>query len=444
MRVLIIGHCFIARHLAKQLASGPHEVCIYNDAPHELTHLEDLYDLDIIQSDGSYQLHSILEQDYNIVIAALNDDNANLVVCMLAARMGIAKTICILKQGYAFAHDLLFQSSNTQHHYTVDCINLACKSIQQHLGLPGCIDIINLPQTSCQIVGIPITAQSPMLSMTLKQINHHLGQSCRVLLLRRQHHNRPWHESEEIMPGDELIVSILDASQTHHLHLFQKMISPKNLMIFGASKLTQALLQSISHGIHTKVIDHPSDTTQKFSTLFDHVTVLEGDIQDSVLLEQENIEQMDAFFALSDDDEDNLVCALQAKKYGVPLVITSYHRPDFIRIIESTNIDVGISAQQCAIDEAFRYCHHSNFLATHTMHHNMGELVELIVPKSLHDQPLSTLNLPSAARLLLGFRDKSALLLQAHDLLHTHDLLLILFSDVASMEQFMLSIDYYL
>ncbi|MEI3429350.1 MAG: NAD-binding protein [Christensenellales bacterium] len=88
------------------------------------------------------------------------------------------------------------------------------------------------------------------------------------------------------------------------------------------------------------------------------MNVIYGDGTDQELLEQEGLQQMDAFVALCDRDEENLMTGLFAVKQGVPKVIVKNNRVAYADIISAMGLDsivspkaitcAGISCAMCA------------------------------------------------------------------------------------------------
>ena len=95
--------------------------------------------------------------------------------------------------------------------------------------------------------------------------------------------------------------------------------------------------------MQVKIIELKMDRCRTISEAFPAATVICGDGTDQDLLEAENLSSSDAFIALTDRDEDNLITALYAKHLGVPKVIPKANRQNYTGIAQSVGLDSVIS-----------------------------------------------------------------------------------------------------
>ena len=66
-----------------------------------------------------------------------------------------------------------------------------------------------------------------------------------------------------------------------------------------------------------------------------------GDATDEELLQQENIDEMDLFLALTNDDEDNIMGAALAKRLGCQRVVALINRRAYAELVQGGPIDIG-------------------------------------------------------------------------------------------------------
>ena len=106
--------------------------------------------------------------------------------------------------------------------------------------------------------------------------------------------------------------------------------------------------------------------------------VIHGDATDRDLLLEENIEQCDAFCALTNDDEVNIMSSLMAKRLGVRQVITLITKPAYVDLVQGGEIDVAISPQQATISTVLSYVRRADVARVHSLRRGAAEAMEAI------------------------------------------------------------------
>ena len=104
-----------------------------------------------------------------------------------------------------------------------------------------------------------------------------------------------------------------------------------------------------------RIVEMNPDKCLLLSTQLPHVMVIQGDGTDNTLLQQEGILDADAFVAVTNRDEDNLLMAMHAQRSGVPKVLAKMTRPNYMDLVNSTGIDSIISPKDIISSQILRY-----------------------------------------------------------------------------------------
>ena len=97
----------------------------------------------------------------------------------------------------------------------------------------------------------------------------------------------------------------------------------KSIMIAGGGRTAYYLAKNLEQlGVAGKIIEQDHERCRFLAENLNNTLVLHGDGTDISLLKSEQVEQTDAFVALTGHDEENLLVALLAKQLGVKKVIT--------------------------------------------------------------------------------------------------------------------------
>ena len=109
------------------------------------------------------------------------------------------------------------------------------------------------------------------------------------------------------------------------------------------------------------------------------VVVLHGDSSNEELLLEENIDTMDMFVAVTNDDEDNILSAMLAKRLGCGKVMSIINRPAYVDLVESQEfIDMVISPQQVTIGTLLAHVRRGDIVAVHSLRRGAAEAIEAI------------------------------------------------------------------
>jgi trk system potassium uptake protein TrkA len=107
--------------------------------------------------------------------------------------------------------------------------------------------------------------------------------------------------------------------------------------------------------------------------------VLTGDATDEDLLLEENIEDMDVFCALTNDDEDNIMSSLLAKRLGAKKVIALINRSTYVDLLQGGEIDIALSPAQATIGPLLTHIRRGHMAVVHSLRRGAAEALEAVV-----------------------------------------------------------------
>ena len=125
---------------------------------------------------------------------------------------------------------------------------------------------------------------------------------------------------------------------------------------------------------------------------------MHGNVSDTELLNNENIENIDVFIALTNDDEANIMSSLLAKRMGARKVITLINNPAYIDLVQGEEIDVAFAPQLVTLGSILAHVRRGDMAAVHSLRRGAAEALEIIahgdeknskvIGKKLADIPL--------------------------------------------------------
>lgn len=128
----------------------------------------------------------------------------------------------------------------------------------------------------------------------------------------------------------------------------------KKALILGGSRIATRFASKFHDKFHIKIIDNDRDNCEAMATALPDCEIVYGDGRDIEVLRENNIYQYDAFLALTDSSETNILSCLTAKEFGVPKTIADVENLQFVSQAENLNIGTIINKKLLASSHIFK------------------------------------------------------------------------------------------
>ena len=159
----------------------------------------------------------------------------------------------------------------------------------------------------------------------------------------------------------------------------RKMDKPvKRVMIAGGGNIGLRLARALEGDYQVKLIEFSKARAELIATQLNSALVLHGDATDEELLENENIGEMDLFLSLTNDDENNIMSALLAKRLGARRVVALINRRSYADLMQGGQIDIAISPAQATIGKLLQHIRRGDVVAVHALRRGAAEALELV------------------------------------------------------------------
>jgi trk system potassium uptake protein len=199
--------------------------------------------------------------------------------------------------------------------------------------------------------------------------------------------------------------------------------SSSRIMIIGGGKIGFALANALEDDYKIKIIDPNEDRCEVLSRELNRTIVLKGAGSDEELLKSENVENIDIFCALTNDDETNIMSAFLAKKLGAKKTIIIVNNYTYINILPKNFVDIALSPQRLTVSMVLQHLAKGDVPQEVIFKMQSGaEAIEGIIHKNkftqeFFDKPISELPLPEGCVIAAVIRGKEVFM-------HSKDLLL--------------------
>jgi trk system potassium uptake protein TrkA len=431
--VLIVGGGLVGQTLAKRLSRTGYDVTLIERDPDRVREITDTLDVRIIEGNGATTpvLRSAGIENVGLVVAATESDTANVVVGFLASHVFNTPRVVVR------VHDAGYEEGFTQAcaNRPVEgvCVNPDTASVDRIASLlevPGAVDVMQFIDGGVFVAGFRITAASDFAGLRVSDMKL-LFASTPTLAVAIQR-GSDWivpGGTEQILSGDLVYFAIARHELADVLALVGAPPERQGrIMVAGASSIGLSLARRLEERDERVVmLEEDPRAAQAAASALDHVLVIEGRATDQSLLEDEEIEQVSTFVALTDDHESNLVAGLLARRLGAGRSICLVDNPAMVSMVGDIGIDAIISPRLLTISETIQHIRGGGVRSGAAL---LGEEVEIIEVEAKTDcrltsAPLVDVGLPQGVLIAALERGDQLLLPRGGDQVMPGDRLLI-------------------
>jgi len=431
MKIIILGAGQVGSSVAYNLDSEDDDLTVVDTNPAVLQNLQDKLDLNTVQGVASHPtvLRHAGAEDADIVLAVTSSDEVNMVACQVAYTVFHTPTkIARLRSAeYQAAHELF-----TQEAIPIDVLIspelLVTAYVRRLIEYPGALQVLDFADGKVRLVGVKAFYGGPLVGHELRTLAEHMPNvDNRVAAIYRQ--------GRAIIPTGDTVIEADDevffvAARRNILAVMselRRLEKPvKRVMLAGGGNIGASLAQRLEQDYRVKLIEAQPERARELAEELERTIVLQGDSADRELLLEENIEDMDVFCALTNDDEANILSAMLAKHMGATKVMALINRPAYVDLMESGVIDVAISPQQITIGSLLAHVRRGDVVAVHSLRRGAAEAIEAVAHGDRHTSKvvgrcIRDIPLPKGATIGALVRDDQVLIAHGDLVIHTED-----------------------
>ncbi|MBR5741898.1 MAG: NAD-binding protein, partial [Firmicutes bacterium] len=246
----------------------------------------------------------------------------------------------------------------------------------------------------------------------------------------------------EILPGDSLYLLGRDSSIEPYVDRnAQRKTEISKVMIAGGGKTAFYLAELLSeHGVLVKIIEIDRARCEYLAAHLDGVMVLCGDATDVTILEQEDIDEMDAFVSLTNFDEENLLLALQAYQRNIGDVVAKVSRKSYGHLIEQMGISIALNPTDITVAQVLRFIQGRRRIIFSKVIQGQAEFIELVAEAGMTEvvnKPLKNIDFPENVLVAGILRGNEVIIPRGNTEIRDGDHIVVfcLLSQIAKMEE---------
>ena len=403
MKIVIVGIGKVGFAIAAQMAEEKHDIVLVDSNPAVLERAEGSLDVMCVEGNGasvSVLLHAGV-RDADLVIAVSENDEANLICCLMAKKLGAKHTVARVRNPEYF-RDASILRREVGLSMIINPEYASAQEISRILRVPAAFSVESFARGLVELIGLQVGESDGLAGRTLLEYNRQNPNDMLLCAAKRG--------DEVIIPNGSFIPQIGDRvyavgtpQETLRLLLgMGRSVAPmRRVSILGGGRISLYLAWALeSTGAHLTIVEQDEEKCLALAEKLPKASIIHGDGTDHELLESENILDCDAFVSLTGRDEENLLMALTAQRSGVKKVLAKMSRPNYMDIASETGIDAIISPKDITanyISSYVRSIANSQGSAVEGLHRLLGgavEAVEFTATEATHflDIPLRDLH----------------------------------------------------
>lgn len=421
MKIIILGAGQVGISTAEILAKEDNDITLIDNVASQVEGLQDRLDIRTIVGSASHP--SVLEQaggpDADLILAVTDQDEVNMAACQVAYTLfRTPKKIARIRSVEYLTHTEIFSDDSIPVDVIISPEQLITQHVLHLIEYPGALQVVDFAGGKIQLVGLKAYHGGPLVGRELRTIREDLPTvEARVAAIYR--HDRPIiPEGDTIIePNDEVFIVAAAPHIPIVMSEFCAVEAPgQNIMLVGAGKIGLQLARTLEqNNYQVKLVEHGAERARQVAEQLDATIVLRGDAADEDLMLQENIDAMDVFCSLTNDDEANILSAMLAKRLGAHRAMALINRSAYVDLIESSVLDVAISPSLITVGSLLTHVRRGDTIAVHSLRRGAAEAIETIAhgdatSSSVVGRRIEEILLPSGTRVGALLRNQEVII----------------------------------
>jgi trk system potassium uptake protein TrkA len=406
MRILIVGGGEVGYLIAQRLIREGNEITIVEPDPRRHAFLEGGLDAKVIQGSAA-SIRTLREagiRDAEFLIAVSSADEVNLLACMIAQfESDVRYKVARVRTHEVEEWSRICKQAGVNIDLIIHPESEVVDRITPVLRLPGVSDVYDFAGGNVKLFGMNVESDCWVAGKTMEELQR-AGpprNSLIAMVFRGPQVIIP-RGGDTLEAGDHAYVVTTKAEMEDALRFMgvHARRSVDRVFIVGGRQIGIRLAQTLEGmGKSIKLFEQDPQRCEKISGLVKHTIIVNADGTDERTLEEENIQGVDVFLALTNDDEDNIIACLLARKLGATKVVALVNRLNYLAMAQRLGINTTVSPRLAVVDLAMRYIRKGGVVSVRTFRQEEAEAIELVAQAGSHyvGKRLRDVQLPQGA-----------------------------------------------
>jgi trk system potassium uptake protein TrkA len=383
MKIIIAGAGEVGFYLTKMLAQEYHDITVIDINREVLGVVQANHD--VITLEGSSTSIATLKeagiQRADLLIAVTQLEEVNILTAAIGKRLGAKLTIARVENSEYLDARCAIDFKSLGIDAMIYPSQLASTEVAWLIKRASARNVFEFENGKLSLIEMIIEPHAPVVNKSISevaQMYRHLNFRI-VAIVRNAQTIIPTGENS--LRRHDLAFIIADTLAIDEIIAFtgNKKVVVKNIMILGGSKLGLKVAKRLENDFAVKLIEMDRERSIRLANQLTKAMVLHGDGRNLELLEEVGIEKIDAFIAVTDNNETNILASLSAKKMGVKKTIALVENMSYLLLSQTLGIDTVINQKMIAASHIFRFIRKGEIAWLMSMSDADAEVVEYIV-----------------------------------------------------------------
>ena len=382
MRIIIAGMGDVGYHLAKQLSQESHDIIAIDTNQQRLSYTDSMTDVMTVNG-SSTSIKVLLDAKVDkadLLVAVTSSEEVNIATAILGKKLGAKKTIARIgnaeyqdpKVGVNFSEIGIDFMIYPEELAAIETVNLIQRT--------AATDILEFEKGKLTVMGLRLDKIAPIMHKKIFEVaQEYQSVDFRIVAIYRNFRTIIPSGNDRFLPNDQVFVITTQSGIETVLKLAGKEnLKFENIMILGGGKIGRRVAKLLEKSMKVKLIESDEEKSFELADMLQDTLVIRGDGRDIDLLAQEGIVDMDAFIALTEDAETNIITCLMAKHLGVKKAIALVDKVDYIPLTQTIGLDSLINKKLIAANSISRFIRRGEVLAIASLEGIDAEVLEYV------------------------------------------------------------------
>ena len=424
--------------ISKQLQAQGHSVTVIDQSSEDIKKINDTQDVKGIVGRATYP--SVLEnagaKDADMIIAVTRNDETNMIVCQIASSLfNISKKIARIRSQEFLEGKWsnLYNKSNIPIDVIISPEREVAKTLYRKLEAPGALDNVPFVKDKVKLLEILIENKCPITNIPLKDLTKKFPEfKAYIFGAERKESFIFFKKNDKMKVGDKvyLVVSTDQINKLLSVFGHDEKVAKKILIIGGGNVgLHLAKLLEATEGLRIKIIEKDKIRAEQIAGELSSSIVICGDPLDEKILKEANIEEVETVFALTEDDEDNIMaCVLAEKHKPSKRTIAIINKHNYNLLQESLKIDDLVDPRMATVSTIMKHVHMGTIDTVFSLLDGQYEFLEakILETSDLVNKSIKDSNLPEEVRIGAIVRKNKVMMPKSNLVFEKEDIVIVL------------------
>lgn len=406
MKIIIAGAGEVGFHLAKLLSYESQDITLIDCNKENLSYADNHLDIRVIKGDATSL--AILKEarvaSSHLLISVTSSETINITICALAKQLGAKRTIARISNTEFIDNTEDVQFSKLGIDELISPEALAASEIELLLNESAFNESFEFEDGALTMLGMNLSRTASFVGKSVKEAAAVFPEIHFVpIAIQRfgtQYTVIP--RGDTVFKEGDQVYFITSAGGVDELYkLSGKVKEPiRDVMILGGSNIGQKTAKSLcEHKFNVKLIEKRKDKAFEIADDIPQALIINGDGRNVELLQEEDIDDMDAFVAVTGNSETNIMSCLMAKSKGVKKTVALVENMDYFQLSQSIGVDTLVNKKLITANAIFRYIRKGEVVAFTQLNNLNAELVEFEVKEKSRvcNKEIKDLDFPRSA-----------------------------------------------